>query len=68
MNNHVFDRVDPIGVWELLTRFVNKADTLIMCFVQAFVALPKFLADTAETKLRAKLSVTSRRSGATYWP
>ena len=48
IKEHKFDGSDPIKIFDLLTRFVNEADMLAMSEAQAFIALPTFLADTAE--------------------
>lgn len=43
MKSHVFDRVDPIRIFNFLTLFVSEADTLNMPEVQALITLPTFL-------------------------
>ena len=63
MNQHTFDGSDPIKIFDFLTRFVNEADILAMSEAQAFIALPTFLADPAETQFRTNLSGGSRRGG-----
>ena len=68
MKSHIFDGNDPIKIFDFLTRFVNEADMLNMSEAQAFIALPTFLADPAETQFRTTLSGASRRGGVTCWP
>ena len=68
MNQLTFDGSDPIKIFDFLTRFVNDADILAMSEAQAFIALPTFLADPAETQFRTNFSGGSRRGGITCWP
>jgi len=68
MKKHTFDGSDPIKIFDFLTRFVNEADMLAMSEAQAFIALPSFLADPAETQFRTNLSGGSRKGGVTCWP
>ena len=68
MKKHTFDGSDPIKIFDFLTRFVNEADMLSMSEAQAFIALPNFLADPAETEFGTNLSGGSRKGGVTCWP
>lgn len=47
MKNNVFDSTDPI--LDLITRFLNEAQMLNISAAQAFIDLPKFVADPAKT-------------------
>ena len=67
LKNHTFDGNDPIKIFDFLSRFVNEADMLNMSEAQAFIALPIFLADPAETQFRTNLSGASRHGGVTCW-
>lgn len=53
---HVFYGEIPINIFDFLTHFVNEADMLNISDELAFLYLPKFLADRAETQFRANLS------------
>ena len=68
LEKHVFDGIDPIRIFEFLSRFVNEADTLKMTEAQAFITLPHFLDGTAETQCHTNLSSGSRYGGVTCWP
>ena len=64
----MFDGTDPIRVFDFLARYVNEADMLDMTEAQAFIALPTFLSEPAETQFRTNLSGASRHGGITCWP
>ena len=68
LEKHIFDGTDPIRIFDFLSRFVNEADMLSMSEAQAFIALPMFLEDPAETQFRTNLSGASRRGGLNCWP
>lgn len=68
MKNHIFDSTDPICVFDSIARFVNDAEMLIMSERRAFIALPTFLTEAAETEIRMNFGRTSRHSGITCWP
>lgn len=67
MKNHNFDGNNPIKILDFLIRLVNEADILKMSEGQAFVALPKFLDDTADQNFRTNLSGTPRWACVTVW-
>lgn len=60
--------VHPIRIFDFLTRFIREDDALRMSEAQAFVTLPTFLADPAETQFCTSLSGVSRRGGVTCGP
>lgn len=68
MINHVFDGNDTVKIFEFLTRFLNEAEVLNISQPQAFIAIPRFLADRSETQFRTNLSGSSRHIGEAYWP
>ena len=65
MSKHKFDGNDPIRVFDFLSRFVNESEMLNMSEAQAFVALPMFLKEPAETHFRTTLSDMARRGVST---
>lgn len=60
MKNHNNDRTDPILAYDFIAGFVNKTYMLNMSQAQAFIALPTFLAELAETQFYTSLSGSSR--------
>lgn len=65
MKNHVLNGNDPIKIFDSLTRFINEVDMLQMSEAQAFIAIPTFLAEPAETQFGSNLSGASRHGGIT---
>lgn len=65
MKNHIFDWVEPIRIFDFLTRFVNEADILNISEGQAFVALPTFLVGPAEAQYLTNRIGESRHGGVT---
>lgn len=49
MKNPMLKITDPIRVFELVTRFVNKVETLSMSEEQYFVTLPTIVADLGKS-------------------
>ena len=68
MKQNAFDGSRPINVFGFLSRFVNEVDMLRMSEAQAFIALLKFMSDTAETNFRTSLGGTSRQGGVDCLP
>ena len=54
-------------IFDFLARFVEEADTLGMSESQAFVALLKFLRDSAEQQFQA-IRNGARLGGVACWP
>lgn len=65
MKNHNIDGKYHILVFDFLFRFVNDAKMLNMLDVQAFIALPTFRTETAETQIKTNLCGALRHSGIT---
>lgn len=68
LESHVLDGNTFIKNFDLLTRFVNRDDMLNISASQAFIALPKFLADPANSQFRTKLSGEFLQGGIKGWP
>ena len=67
LKSRKFSGKDPILILNFLSRFVEEADTLRMTEGQAFVALPHFLANPAETQFLSSRNA-STSGGVTSWP
>lgn len=62
-----FDGTDPMMILTFLTRFVEEADILNMNEGQAYLLLPRFMNDPAESQLRAMRSGACS-GGISCWP
>lgn len=68
LKNHVCNGNDQIKIFDFLTLFLDVDDMLNMSEAQAFIDLPTFLADPADTQYRTNLSGVSSHGGMTCWP
>lgn len=60
LKNHMFSGADQIRVCIFLSFILNESGTLNMREAQAFIGLPHFLEDPAESQFKTKLSGGSR--------
>ena len=62
-----FNGLDPVIIFDFLTRFVEECDMLDMTEAQAYVALPHYLLHPAHTQFRA-MQNGAYSGGISSWP